>query len=73
MHISEKTHSKKDHPTTTKSKERGLKTIKIDKKKTEQSFLKLKIEETSIIKKTNKKSNKKSNKKLNKKSNKKVR
>ena len=41
MHISDKTHRLKDQPTTIKPKEKGPKTIKINKKKAKNAFLKL--------------------------------
>mgnify|MGYP004200418575 CR=1 FL=1 len=79
MYISEKSHPLKDHPTSTKSKKKGPKTIKINKKKTEEAFLKLDIQikhsatkkssnKKSSKKKSTKKSSKKYKKKLSKKS-----
>jgi hypothetical protein len=44
MHISDKTHRLKDHPTTSKSKGKGPKTIKINKKKADKAFLQLENE-----------------------------
>ena len=38
MYISDKTHRLKDHPTTSKSKGKGPETIKINKKKSKESF-----------------------------------
>lgn len=70
MHISDKTHRLKDQPTTIKPKERGPKTIKINKKKTEQAFLQLEIEIKHLKANKSKKSQtfvKKSNNKNSKK------